>query len=104
MIGISGFNQCSAKGAHSRERTRARPPLGCATALPPHGASSPRACSVRVQPARVHSAPAAQRAPNPERALTARVPRARNATPLSVHVSPPTVRLPTIHNTIKHRV
>lgn len=49
------YLQCSAKGAHSRERTSARPPLGRATALP-HGAKSPaRASTARACTPRDHT-------------------------------------------------
>lgn len=74
------YLQCSARGAHSRERTSARPPLGRAAALP-HGAGPPEPRDVQ-----------------PAREKTARPTPARPRQP--VHDSPPTVRLPTIHNIV----
>ncbi|CAG9565952.1 unnamed protein product [Danaus chrysippus] len=70
-------NSC-AKGAHSRERTSGRPPLGRAAALP-HGAKSPDCERELARPRHARDPPATSAASSTR----------------EVHVSHPTVRLPT---------
>ncbi|CAH2049121.1 unnamed protein product, partial [Iphiclides podalirius] len=68
-------------GAHSRERTSARPPLGRATALPPHGANPPgssRDANARAQPAREKPARDKSAPKKPHEHVTRRQPRVQS--------------------------